>query len=614
VRVFTVLYRAVRGQVSPEPDGKTASPMTQRSTVRRLVREGRPYYAPLAVAIALGAVNSLLVLVGPWALGIIINRVVVPATSPHGGSPDLPALYIALSATYLSLVLSNFATYGTNYITTWCGQRLIAKLRQELYERLLRLPLESFERWRPGELLSRFGSDLQVMSDAVSVSLPQLINASLTFASSLAAMVYIDWLLTLVLLAVAPLMSLAVSRFQKLISTSMASSQARISNLSATLTEVLQAQRIVKAFGQEMYESKRFRYRNDDYFGAFMKLNQFVYMQPVVISSILSCGVVAIIWLSVREVLVGHLNSGSLMTYWLLVVNLVNPMNRMAAFVGDLSKALVSTGRAYELLDLREEEEAVADPSPMPRIEGRIDFDAVWFSYAGAETPALHDVNATIAAGEIVALVGPSGAGKTTLVNLVPRFFSPQRGQVRVDGVDIAGVRLRDLRAQIAIVPQDPQLFRASVTDNIRYGRLDATDDEVRAAAIEANADEFIQTLSSGYATEVGERGARLSGGQRQRIAIARAIVRDPRILILDEATSALDSHSEALIESALDRLLPGRTTFIIAHRLSTIRRATTILYIEGGRVVEAGTHDVLLALGGAYARLHEAQLGSAGV
>jgi subfamily B ATP-binding cassette protein MsbA len=577
------------------------------TTVARLAREGRPYYPRLLVAIGLGAINSLLVLVPPWALGTIFNRVIVPA-STHTATPAIGALYFALSATYVSQVLSNVATYGTNYITTLSGQRFVAKLRQELYDRLLRLPLESFDRWRPGELIARFNSDLQVMSDAVSVSLPQLIIAVLTFVSSFVAMIWIDWLLTLVLVVVAPLMSIAVSRFQKLITTSMTRSQSRIANLSSTLTEILQAQRIVKAFGREEFESKRFRYRNEDYFGAFMKLNQFVYMQPVVFTSILSLAVIAIVWLSAREVLVGHLNTGTIMTYWLLVVNLVNPMNRMAAFVGDLSKALVSTGRAYELLDLPMEEEGVAQAEPMPRIAGKIVFDGVWFSYDAGETPALADVTAAIGAGEIVALVGPSGAGKTTLVNMIPRFYCPQRGRVLIDGIDIAHVRLADLRSQIAIVPQDPQLFRASLAENIRYGRLDASDDDVRRAAVEANADEFIQTLPEGYDTEVGERGVRLSGGQRQRIAIARAIVRDPRILILDEATSALDRHSEALIESALDRLLPGRTTLIIAHRLSTIRRATTILYIEGGRVLEAGSHDVLLAQGGAYARLHAAQ------
>jgi subfamily B ATP-binding cassette protein MsbA len=220
----------------------------------------------------------------------------------------------------------------------------------------------------------------------------------------------------------------------------------------------------------------------------------------------------------------------------------------------------------------------------------------------------LRDVNACIEAGEIVALVGPSGAGKTTLANLVPRFYQPQEGTVRLDGIDIANLRLADLRRAIAIVPQEVQLFRTSIMENIRYGRLGADDDEVHQAAREANVEEYVRNFPDGYATEVGERGVRLSGGERQRIAIARAVLRDPRILILDEATSALDSHSEALIEEALDRLLPGRTTLIIAHRLSTIRRAHKVLFIEAGRVVEMGTHDELLAKGGSYARLHAAQ------
>jgi len=291
-----------------------------------------------------------------------------------------------------------------------------------------------------------------------------------------------------------------------------------------------------------------------------------------------------------------------------LVVNLINPMNRMSAFVGDLGKAMVATGRAYELLDLPAEEEVSSDPKPLPRISGAVHFKDVSFWYNSDEAPALSEVRAEIAAGEIVALVGPSGAGKTTFVNLIPRFYRPQEGHIWIDGVDVASVKLADLRSQIAIVPQDPQLFRTSIAENIRYGRLTATDEEVRAAALEANADEFVATLPEGYATEVGERGVRLSGGQRQRIAIARAIVRDPRILILDEATSALDSHSEALIERALDRILPGRTTFIIAHRLSTIRRAHKILYIDSGKLLEFGTHDELIAMNGHYARLHAAQ------
>jgi subfamily B ATP-binding cassette protein MsbA len=318
--------------------------------------------------------------------------------------------------------------------------------------------------------------------------------------------------------------------------------------------------------------------------------------------------VVFIMWLSVQEVLRGRLDTGTVFMYWALLVNLMNPMNRVAAFFGDISKAVVGAGRVFELLDLPVETRDDDRGLPLPALRGRIEFRDVTFSYALNETPALSHVDATIEAGEIVALVGPSGAGKTTLANLVPRFYRPQAGTVAIDGIDIAEVGLTDLRRTMAIVPQDPQLLRGTIVDNIRYGRLDATDDEVRAAARDANVDDFVSVLPDGYATQVGERGVRLSGGERQRIAIARAILRDPRILILDEATSALDSHSEALIEEALDRLLPGRTTLIIAHRLSTIRRANTVLYIEGGRVIEFGTHAQLLARGGAYAKLHAAQ------
>ena len=578
--------------------------MTRSETAQRLAYEARPYFPRLIAGTLLGTLAGLLATLPPWAFGQIVGKVLAP---PAHQPPHIGVLYTSLAITFGALTLQNLAQYFQTYLIVYSGQRLISRWRIALFDRVLNLPLGEFDKWRPGELISRFTSDLQIMTDTISTSLPQLITAVVTFIGSFAVMIYLDWRLTATLVIVAPAVSFAVSNFQKLITKSARRTQERIGDLSSTLVEILHAQRIIKAFGREQYEVERFRHRNDDYFGAYMKLVQFVNMQPLVVSTIMVLAVVAILWLSVREVIVGRLTVGTFFQYVFLLVNLVNPLNRVTTFVGDLSKSMISSGRVFEILDLPREEIDERKAS-FKNISGSITFDNVTFSYEAGEGVALSELSATIEAGEIVALVGPSGAGKTTIVNLVPRFYAPQTGVVRIDGVDLAEVRLDDLRRQIAIVPQDSQLFRTSILENIRYGRLDATDDEVFAAAREANAEEFVQHFPQGFQTEVGERGARLSGGQRQRIAIARAILRDPRILILDEATSALDTHSESLIEQALDRLLPGRTTLIIAHRLSTIRRANKILYIDAGRLLEIGSHEQLLQQNGHYARLYATQ------
>lgn len=575
--------------------------MTASRTLRRIAQDSRPYWPSIALGTVLGTFAGLLGLVPPIAFGQIIG-------SLGERHPHLHLLYAMLLAIWLSLVLASAAQYGSQYLIAASGQSLIAHLRARVFGRVLRLPLAEFDRWRPGDLYARFGTDLQMMTDAVTVSMPQIISNTVSFLSSFAAMLTIDWLLTCSILFVAPIVSIAVSRFQKLISGSTLGMQQRLSDVVNNLAEAVTLQRIIKAFGREEFETGRFKIRNDDYRSTYMKMTQFVATQPMILQLLMASGVVLIIWLSIREVVSGRMDTKRLLTFYLLMVNLVNPMNRFAAFVGEITKAVVGAERVYEVVDLPTEAADRPDAVPLPAVRGAIRFDEVTFAYDPQEGPVLSNFSASIEAGTIVALVGPSGAGKTTLVNLVPRFYQPQSGRLSIDGIDVANVRLRDLRAQIAIVPQESLLFRGSIAENIRYGRLEASDEDVRAAAREANAEEFILGFPDGYDTDVGERGSRLSGGQRQRIAIARAIVRDPRILILDEATSALDSHSEALIEQALDRLLPGRTTLIIAHRLSTIRRADLILYMEGGRVLETGTHETLLARGGLYARLHATQ------
>ncbi len=569
-------------------------------TLRRLLREARPFYGRLALAMALGVLAGVAPLTLARVAGLLQAHVLVP-------HPELAAVWLIVVLIIGSQILGNAASYGQGYLTAWSGQKMVASFRARMFDRIVRMPLRDFDRWRPGELQARMSSDLGLMTDAISISLPQFVQTTVTFVGALVYMIWLDWFLAVVLFVAAPIVAWVVGRFNGLIVGGTKRAQERIADLSSNLIEVLANERVVKAFRREAFERDRFRGANDRYFGAYMKVTQFNQTQAPVLAIVVMLAVCAVIVVTAHEVAVGRLSPERAWEFWGATALLINPMNRFSIFFADFARAFVGAGRVFEILDLPVEREDPPDARPLPAIVGDVRFENVTFGYE-AGRPVLAAFSAEMLHGEVVALVGPSGAGKSTIVNLVPRFYEPQQGRVTIDGIDVAQVRLTDLRGAIAIVPQETQLFNGTIAENIRYGRLDARDDEIVAAALEANADEFVRRLPEGYATIVGERGIRLSGGQRQRIAIARAMLRDPRILILDEATSALDSHSEALIEEALDRLLPGRTTLIIAHRLSTIRRATKILYIEAGTVRETGTHDSLIASGGAYATLHAAQ------
>jgi ATP-binding cassette, subfamily B, bacterial MsbA len=590
----------VGGKLAPKVLRSLGEGFAVNPTFRRLLREARPYYPRLVIGALLGVLAGVLPLTMAQVAVLLQRDVLIQR--PHW---DVLALVIGLILA--SQIVGNAAAYGQGYLTAFSGQKMVAAFRARMFDRIARMPLREFDRWRPGELQARMSSDLGLMTDAISISLPQFVQVTVTFVAALVYIVWLDWFLAVILFVAAPVVAYIVGKFNKLIVTGTRRAQERIADLSSNLAEVLNNERIVKAFRREEFESARFAAANERYFGAYMKVTQFNQTQAPVLATVVMIALCVIIALTAREVSVDRLSPATAWGFWTATALLINPMNRFSIFFADFARAFVGAGRVFEILDLPVEPDDPPNAVPLPDIAGDVRFESVTFAYDD-DRPVLESFSAEMLHGEVVALVGPSGAGKSTIVNLVPRFYEPQRGRITVDGVDIANVKLGDLRNAIAIVPQETQLFNGTIADNIRYGRLDARDDEIVAAAQEANADEFVRRLPDGYATIVGERGIRLSGGQRQRIAIARAILRDPRILILDEATSALDSHSEALIEDALDRLLPGRTTLIIAHRLSTIRRATKILYIEGGRVRETGTHEDLIAAGGPYANLHAAQ------
>ena len=564
---------------------------------RRLLNYARPHALRIALGLFCTALGS--------AATIAYFKVAESLVSSVQGK-SLTLLFETLLAFAALNLIKNAATYAGSYTIAAAGQQIVARVRADLFRRIEYLPLNIFDRWRSGELMSRFSNDVNIMVQGV-MSSPQFIGALLTLAGSIVAMSVVNWRLMLVLLAVAPFVSYAVSRFSSVLRGVTGTSLARVADVNAVLVESIDSMRVIKAFGREEHEFNRFTNSNDAYLGASLKMSQIALTQTPVVDVIVSLGLAILAGYSFYEVVIGRLTMQEWAAFFTLAMVSGNPVNQISNYVGDLNKALIGARRAFEILDLPVEASDAPDAQPIADVRGAVEFSDVHFSYDGVNE-VLKGVTASIAPGDIVALVGPSGSGKTTIVNLLPRFYVASRGSVTVDGRDIRAVTLSTLRAAIAIVPQDPQLFSGTIADNIRYGRLDATLDEIHDAAAQANAAEFIARFPSGYSTLVGARGIRLSGGERQRIAIARAILRKPRILILDEATSSLDAQSEALINDALDRLLVGRTTFIIAHRLSTIRRATAILVIDDGRVVERGTHAELVARNGLYAQLYKTQ------
>lgn len=568
-----------------------------RQVVMRLVRLLGPYKRYVFISLGLVLLNAASQGLGPMLIGLAIDRFL-------SGGNGVGLLWVSggLVLVYLAGMLS--MRYQI-YFMSLAGQKVLAGLRQRVFERIQSLHLQYLESKQAGDLMSRLVNDIEALNNFISQSLGQMIGATFALLGIMVAMFLLDWRLALASLSVIPVMLLLTRLFSGWSRAAFRKTRATIGDVSASMEEQISGVKVAQAFNRTGLNVRQFAERNAANRDANVSANAVTsaFAPAMDVLSTLDTALVAALggWLAIQQ----QVSVGTVVAFIQYVQNFFRPIQTVAQMWTLAQSAFAAAERVFELLDT---EPAIQDGmDEMPAIEGNVTFSDVSFGYDSSQ-PVLASVTLDVPPGQTVAVVGPTGAGKTTLVGLLARFYDPSSGRVLIDGRDLRTVTQQSLRAQFGMVTQDPFLFSGTIMDNIRYGRLDASDEQVTAAAQAANAHSFIERLPQGYQTEVGERGAMLSQGQRQLIAIARAVLADPRILILDEATASIDTRTERLIQQALERLLTGRTNFVIAHRLSTVRNADQVLVIDEGRIVERGTHQELMARGGLHADLYNRQ------